>query len=183
MRIIGGSRGGTIIKAPKNLPVRPITDRSKESLFNILENRYDLDEVSVLDLFSGTGNISYEFASRGSESITAVDMNYHCCKFIVRQSEKLGFKQIKVVKQSAEAFLKSKAAQWDLIFADPPYAFSHGQYLELIRLIFEVDALKINGSFILEHHSVNNFEDHPNFVEKRVYGQNILSFFELADQD
>ena len=82
MRIISGRWKGRHLIAPTSLPVRPTTDMAKEALFNILSNEFDLDGVAVTDLFAGTGNISYEFASRGALNVRAVERDRGCVKYI-----------------------------------------------------------------------------------------------------
>ena len=121
MRIISGKYKGKRLMAPKKLPVRPTTDFAKEGLFNILNNKIRFDEVSLLDLFSGTGNISYEFASRGTDEVTSVDAHYGCVKYINQISEELDF-SIKTVKSDVFKYLKTTPFTFDVIFADPPYA-------------------------------------------------------------
>lgn len=175
MRIIGGTKRGIIIHAPQNLPVRPTTDRSKESLFNILENRYDWDGLKALDLFTGTGNISYEFASRGVSEITSVDKDFSCVKFVKETAVKLDFKQIQVRKQDVFTFLKNDTVSYDLIFADPPYALD--RIVDLSSLVFEKKLLKSNGLLIIEHGSNLDLSIQRGFFEDRKYGQSTFSFF------
>jgi len=136
MRIISGSHKGRRLRAPKNLPVRPTTDRSKEALFNILQNQYEWSEIKTLDLFSGTGNISYEFASRGVSSVTAVDQNRFCTAFISKSSKELEL-EIQVIQSDVFKFIKDCSLEFDLIFADPPYDIGEEKYFELIELIFK----------------------------------------------
>ena len=119
MRIISGSHKGRRVIAPKKLPVRPTTDRSKEGLFNILQHRLNFESLHVLDLFSGTGNISYEFASRGIANITAVDQNRHCVNFIKKTATDIGL-TINSLQSDSITFLKKKVSHYDLIFGDPP---------------------------------------------------------------
>ena len=120
MRIISGTHKGRRIAAPKNLPVRPTTDRSKEGLFNILQHRLEFDTLSVLDLFSGTGNMSYEFASRGVSNITSVDQNRNCIHFIQKTATELSL-NINSIQSESTLFLKKNLQDYSLIFADPPY--------------------------------------------------------------
>ena len=120
MRIISGKHKGRRITAPKNLPVRPTTDLAKESLFNILNNHYYFDTISVIDLFSGTGNIAFEFASRGAKNIHAVDGNFNCVKFINKTSTEFDF-SINAYRSDVFKFLEKTALNADIIFADPPY--------------------------------------------------------------
>ena len=131
MRIISGNYKGRRIIAPKKLPVRPTTDMAKESLFNILRNRYSFSTISVLDLFAGTGNISYEFASRGAKAITAVDANAGCARFIQQTSEQLEM-NINVIKADVYGYLSRAAEQHDLIFADPPYDFETTEFIKIV---------------------------------------------------
>lgn len=119
MRIISGNNRGKKIIAPKNLPVRPTTDKSKEALFNILQNNYEIQNLKILDLFSGTGNISYEFASRGALKIYSIDKNIKCTNFIKQTSINLGM-NIKVIKSDAFKFIKNTKHKFDIIFLDPP---------------------------------------------------------------
>jgi len=178
VRIISGTKKGHIIKAPNNLPTRPTTDRSKESLFNVLNNWYDLDECDVLDLYGGTGNIAYEFASRGAQSVITIDRFKGCTDFIYSESQKLGFTQIQVLRADVVAFLKKCPEQFHIIFADPPFATK--DYELLHQLVFENKLLKPNGTFIMEHHSVHDFSKLEHFEEARHYGQNVMSFYSYS---
>lgn len=121
MRIIRGTHRGRKITAPANLPVRPTTDLAKESLFNILDNHVYFEDLKVLDLYSGTGSIAYEFASRESKLVVAVDINPKCVAFIQETSTRLAFDNLKVVRSSSIGFLNHCKDKFDLIFADPPY--------------------------------------------------------------
>jgi 16S rRNA (guanine966-N2)-methyltransferase len=177
MRIISGSHKGRRISAPKKLPVRPTTDRSKEALFNILQHQYPWEDTSVLDLYSGTGSISYEFASRGVEKITAVDQNRMCIDFIQKTAQSLDF-QIQSIQMDAIKYLSAVRTQFDLIFADPPYNLGDKNYIELIETIFDNKILEDGGLFIIEHGEQEVFKDHPSFAQSRKYGSNVFSFFE-----
>ncbi len=179
MRIISGQHKGKRIVAPKNLPVRPTTDMAKESLFNILNNRLSFQDTRVLDLFAGTGNISYEFASRGTQDITSVDQNFHCIKFIKKTVSELQFEnKITPIKSDVFKFLEKKQSPYDCIFADPPYDFSEEQFLTVPNLIFQHDLLSPEGILIVEHSTFTNLSEHPHFVEKKKYGSVCLSFFQ-----
>jgi len=175
VRIVSGTHKRRLINAPKNLRVRPTTDFAKESLFNILKNHLKFDHLrEVLDLFAGTGNISYEFASRGSENITAVDMNFKSTKFIKNTAGELGF-DIHVVKANVFSFLEYCKKTYDLIFADPPYDMSR---IEMIPdIIFEKGLLNKAGWLIVEHSKDISFNEHPNFFEHRKYGKVNFTFF------
>ncbi len=176
MRIVSGTHKGRRLQAPKKLPVRPTTDMAKEGLFNILSNRYHLPGLKVLDLFSGTGNISFEFASRGVTSITAVDSNYNCIGFISKTSNELDF-DIATVKKDVFKFLEQTQSSFDIIFADPPYNFHRDQLKVLSDKVFENQLLQENGSFIIEHATQNDLSNLKYFKEKRKYGSSIFSFF------
>ncbi|MAZ31059.1 MAG: 16S rRNA (guanine(966)-N(2))-methyltransferase RsmD [Flavobacteriales bacterium] len=175
MRIVSGSHKSKRITAPKKLPVRPTTDMAKESLFNILNNDYFFDEICVLDLFSGTGNISYEFASRGTLEILSVDQNYNCVKFIQETAQNLNLKAIHVIQSEVLFFLQKQKISRDIIFADPPYDFK--LFDDLISLVFEKKLLNKDGIFILEHCQENNFSTHAFFKKTKRYGNVNFSFF------
>ena len=175
MRIISGSHKGRKIIAPAKLPVRPTTDRAKEALFNILYHRLRFSQLTVLDLFSGTGNMSYEFASRGCPSITSIDLNSSCIRFIELTAEKLNFDAILAIQSDYKRYIQSCPQLFDLIFSDPPYQLAE---LNLIPdLVFENEILHPDGLLVLEHGKANNFEDHPFFLGHRKYGNVHFSFF------
>ena len=177
MRIISGSHKGRKLVAPKNLPVRPTTDRSKEALFNILQHQYDWENTTVLDLFSGTGSISYEFGSRGVKNIIAVDQNKMCIDFIRKTSESLKL-PIQVTQMDTRKYLSSVKMQFDLIFADPPYDMATPKYHEIIEKVFANQLLDEHGLLIIEHSDQEGFEEHSRFSQSRKYGSNVFSFFE-----
>lgn len=177
MRIISGIYKSIRINAPKNLPVRPTTDMAKEGLFNIINNRYYFDDISVLDLFAGTGNISYEFASRGTTQITCVDQNFGCIKFINQTSDKFEM-SIKTIKSDVFKFLKNTKLTSNIIFADPPYAFSEEQFALIPELIFKNNLLSKNGILIVEHAKQTDLSSLEYFSYSKIYGGNMFSFFE-----
>lgn len=177
MRIISGKHKGKRLVAPAKLPVRPTTDVAKEALFNILNNYYHLSDLKVLDLFSGTGNISYEFAARGTEDITAVDANYDCVKFIKKTSAQLEFPII-TIKSDVFKYLERAAQKADLIFADPPYDMSEEDFARIVQLVFENQLLLENGMLILEHSKHTDLSQLDHFSESRKYGNSVFSFFE-----
>ena len=172
MRIISGKHKGKRIIAPHNLPVRPTTDRAKEALFNILDSRYYFNDKNVLDLFSGTGNISYEFASRGIEDITCVDSNYNCIKFIDTISEQLKV-NLSTTKSDCIEFLKKCKKQFNFIFADPPYNYQNHQ--AIVEFIKVNNLVKNDGCLIIEHDKTTSFEDDN--AEVRKYGTVHFSIF------
>ena len=180
MRIVSGTHKSKRIYAPKNLPVRPTTDMAKESLFNILNNDYYFDEIRVLDLFSGTGNISYEFASRGTQQILSVDQNLNCVRFIQKTAEELGFKAITTLKADVFEFVTKHKQEYDVIFADAPYDIEGLE--SVIENIFKHDLLANNGFLILEHPKEQDFSELPNYINKRRYGNVNFSFFERNEE-
>ena len=178
MRIVSGIYKGKKIFAPKKLPVRPTTDFAKEALFNILHNNYHFSGVTVLDLFSGTGNISYEFASRGAESIIAVDSHLGCVKFINKTTEELDLPII-TVKSDVFKYLSTTPVTLDIIFADPPYNFEVDSLQQLVTTTFENNLLKEDGVLIIEHSKKMDLSSVEHFSEARKYGNSMFSFFYL----
>jgi len=178
VRIISGKNRGRKIVAPANLPVRPTTDMAKESLFNILNNYIDFKDLDVLDLFAGTGNISYEFASRESKTITSVDNNHACTRFISQTAEKLNYDNLYVIQSDFMAFINNTIKKWDLIFADPPYNMANIETIP--NIIFEKKLLNNNGWLIVEHNKNIDFSNHPKFNNHRAYGKVNFSFFVLS---
>lgn len=176
IRIISGQFKGRRISAPKKLPVRPTTDMAKESLFNILNNHYYFDEISVLDLFSGTGNISYEFASRGTEQITAVDANFGCIRFIQETAEQFEM-PISVIKSDVFKYLENSNSKYTIIFADPPYDFSVDQFSKIPELVFENNLLEEEGLLIIEHAKHTDLSNIDNYEYSKNYGGSSFSFF------
>ena len=178
MRIISGLYKSRKIIAPKNLPVRPTTDMAKESLFNIINNLYYFGDISVLDLFAGTGNISYEFASRGTEQITCVDQDFGCIKFINQTAE--AFKMpIQTIKSDVFKFLEKSNVKANIIFADPPYNFTFEQFSKIPELVFQNNLLYEEGLLIVEHSKHTDLSKLENFSYSKSYGGNMFSFFEI----
>ena len=176
MRIVSGIHKGKRITAPKKMPVRPTTDIAKEALFNILNNDYYFDEISVLDLFSGIGSISLEFASRGTKNIISVDNHYACVKFLSNTATELNC-EIQTIKSDVYKFLDSSTQQYDIIFADPPYHFSSEQFERIYHQVFDKKMLKENGLLIIEHSKKTDLSSLNNFSKLKKYGGNCFSFF------
>jgi 16S rRNA (guanine966-N2)-methyltransferase len=179
MRIIGGILKGLRLNPPTNLPVRPTTDLAKEALFNILLNKIEFEDIKVLDLFSGTGNISLEFASRGASEVVAVDRSIQCIHYLNDTSRQHKLTQIKTFKADVLKYLQIETEQYDVIFADPPYDLN--QIPEIPKIIFEKNLLLPGGLLIVEHQSLQNLSNHPAFVEQRKYGHSSFSFFQAAE--
>lgn len=175
MRIIGGRLRGLRLNPPNNLPVRPTTDLAKEALFNILQNQIDFENLKVLDLFAGTGNISLEFASREAAQVVSVDRSIQCINYIKDASRQHGLTQIKTFKADVLKYLQIETEKYDLIFADPPYDMP--QIPELPKIIFDRDLLAEDGLLIIEHQSFQNLSQQPGFIEQRKYGHSSFSFF------
>ncbi len=175
MRIIAGKYRSKRIVAPKAIKARPTTDYAKESLFNILNNWFDLDDIEVLDLFAGTGNISYEFGSRGAKKIVSVDIALASQKFISRLSKEMEL-PLTVIKADAFRFLRTHVGQYDVVYADPPYA--HPNISALPGLVLGQNLLKPNGILIVEHDEQTDFSKTERFLEMRKYGKVHFSFFE-----
>ncbi len=175
MRIIGGKLRGLRLNPPKNLPVRPTTDLAKEALFNILQNQIEFEGIRVLDLFSGTGNIALEFASRDAAEVVAVDRSIHCVNYLKETAVKHGLSNIKVYKEDVFKYLAFETDRFHLVFADPPYDLN--RLPEIPGIIFDKNLLLPGGLLIVEHQSMQNLSKHPAFAEQRRYGHSSFSFF------
>ncbi|MDY0076304.1 MAG: 16S rRNA (guanine(966)-N(2))-methyltransferase RsmD [Bacteroidales bacterium] len=178
MRIIRGKYQRRQILPPTNLPVRPTTDMAKESLFNILENTLDFEEVEALDLFTGTGNIAFELASRGCISVLAIEQDKVCFQFVKNTVTQLKMDNLTVLRMDVFKFLPGTRQQFDLIFADPPYDSSH--YELLADLILNSELLKPEGILVIEHPTTVDFSGNAAFTELRKYGRVHFSFFSKA---
>ncbi|GGD27769.1 16S rRNA (guanine(966)-N(2))-methyltransferase RsmD [Flavobacterium orientale] len=181
MRIISGKYKGRRIAAPKNLPVRPTTDMSKEALFNILNNHFNFASLKVLDLFAGTGNISYEFASRGSEPIIAVDGNYGCVSFIKKTTDAFEF-NITAIKSDVFQFLEKTKGDFDIIFADPPYDLDQAKFEKINELVFQNELLSEDGMLIIEHSKHTKLNHLQHFSFEKAYGGSVFTFFEIENE-
>lgn len=178
MRIISGRHGGRKIHPPANMPyTRPTTDIAKEGLFNILQNRIDFEGITTLDLFGGTGAISYELASRGAADLTIVEKDKQMAAFIQKNMAELGFLNCRLVQNEVFKFLEGCTLRFDFIFAGPPYALQTID--ELPKMIIQKKLLFADGIFVLEHTPRNKYESYPGFVKERNYGTTVFSFFEL----
>jgi 16S rRNA (guanine966-N2)-methyltransferase len=176
LRIISGKYRGKTLRPPKNLKVKPTTDFARESLFNIIYNNFNIEEINVLDLFSGTGSISFEFASRGCPKIHLVENNIKQISFIIKTITELDFGQIKPIHSNVLTYIKSCHTIYDIVFADPPYDLN---WLDsLPELVFKHLLVRDNGWFILEHPKTFSFSSFPQFKDHRRYGKVNFSFFQ-----
>ena len=174
MRIISGKYKGRRIAPPKNLPVRPTTDMSKEALFNVLNNHFNFSELKVLELFAGTGSISYEFGSRGCSPILCVDGDMGCVNFIKKTAKEFEF-DITAIKSDVFTFLEKHSGNYDIIFADPPYDLNW--LSDIPDMVINSELMNSDSIFIMEHPKSISFGSHPLFSEHRHYGSVNFTFF------
>jgi len=175
VRIIRGFLKARRFSPPKNFPSRPTTDFAKEGLFNVLENSVSLYKLEILDLCAGTGNISYEFASREAGNITSVEQNFYCVRFMQQMIKEHKLEQVMhVFKSDVRDFVRKSEKSHDLIFFDPPYEVEF--YHDLISTIFERNILKENGLLVVEHGKKTSFANYPSFEKEKVYGNVHFSF-------
>lgn len=175
MRIIGGTHRGRRINPPSNFKARPTTDFAREGLFNILNNRVDFESIDVLDLFAGTGSISYEFASRGVKSVHLVEKDIKHISGIKKILKDMDLQNVRPIHIDVKAYLKTCSIKYDIVFADPPYELSWLQ--ELPDIVTQAGIIKEGGVFILEHPRDISFTNHKLFFEHRNYGGVNFSFF------
>lgn len=176
MRIVGGIYKGRIFNPGKNFKARPTTDIAKEGLFNILENRYDFSNKTVLDLFSGSGSIGYEFISRGCKEATMVEKDFVHHRFILKILDTLKIENANIFRADVFSFLRNYKDKFDFIFADPPFELKY--FTEIPDVVLNSELLKEDGLFILEHPKEYDFSKHPFFKENRKYGKVNFTFFE-----
>jgi 16S rRNA (guanine966-N2)-methyltransferase len=176
MRIVGGDLGGRKFNPPNKMPhTRPTTDIAKEGLFNIIENNLDISQLKTLDLFGGTGSISYELASRGAIDQTIVEKDPKMYEFIKKMSKQLGIVDLNIIKMDVFRFIETSSEKFDFIFAGPPYAL--GNIDDLPRLIFDKQLLNHKGWFVLEHTPKNDYKKFSFYKTERNYGTTVFSFF------
>ncbi len=176
MRIIGGDMGGRKFNPPNKMPyTRPTTDIAKEGLFNVMQHQLDFEELKTLDLFGGTGNISYELASRGVSDLTIVEKDSQMYEFIKKTSKELRIENLKTVKMDVFKFIENCTDKYDFIFAGPPYALTYID--DLPKLIFEKKLLNKGGWFVLEHTPRNDYKQFPFYKSEKNYGTTIFSIF------
>lgn len=176
MRIIGGEHGGRKFNPPSKMPyTRPTTDIAKEGLFNVLQHQLDIEELKTLDLFGGTGSISYELASRGAQDLTIVEKDNAMYEFIKKTKSELRIDNLKTVKMDVFKFIDQCTEKFDFIFAGPPYALTTID--ELPRKIAEKQLLNSGGWFVLEHTPRNDYKKFPFYKTEKNYGTTIFSIF------
>lgn len=176
MRIITGTLKSRKLVLPKGVETRPTTDRTKESIFNILEVRKGLEDASVLDLFSGSGNLAIEAISRGAQKAVCVENNKKCSTSIEKNVEAFGIKdQVKTITADVWGFINGFASPYDIVFADPPYDYPY--MTELANQVISGGWLKEDGWFVLEHDLRHNFSTHPHCVFSKAYGRTIVTIF------
>ncbi len=178
MRIVSGKYKGRAINPPRNLRARPTTDFAKENLFNVLGNLVDFEECDVLDLFAGTGSISYEFASRGARSVTSVEINAVHYDFIRRTAAQLGIGNLYAVKANVFLYLRSCPKRFDIVFSDAPYDLEGSE--RVVDLVLGGDLLREGGIFVFEHSRKMDFSHLDAFWQLRSYGSVQFSFFKKA---
>lgn len=176
MRIISGKLGGRRIQPPAQMPhTRPTTDIAKEGLFNVIQNNLDIETLDTLDLFGGTGSISFELASRGARKQVVVEKDPQMHRFITSSAQKLGLDHLQVINMDVFKYIRTCNQSFDFIFAGPPYALA--EIDELPRLVFAHELLKPGGWFILEHTPRNDYQRFPFFRTERKYGTTLFSIF------
>ena len=175
MRIISGSLKGKNLSPPAHLPARPTTDFAKTGLFNIINNYYHFENLNILDLFGGTGNISFEFISRGAPKVTYIEKDSRCFRFVKSEHEKLKLERMVLFKSDVFSFLKTTREKFDLIFADPPYDTTDAK--ATVQTVFDLDLLTENGMLIVEHSTRQNLANEPCYRQTRKYGNVQFSFF------
>lgn len=181
MRVIAGILGGRRFNPPGHMPhTRPTTDIAKEGLFNILQNQLDFEELKTLDLFGGTGSISYELASRGVPDLTIVEKDPVMFDFIKKTAASFGITGLRAIKMDVFKYIQTCSERYDFIFAGPPYALQDID--ELPRLVFEKRLLRKGGRFVLEHTPRNDYKSYPFFRTERNYGTTVFSTF-IEDRD
>lgn len=181
MRIISGKYKRRRFDVPKNIKARPTTDFARENLFNVLNNQIDFEDIKALDLFAGTGAISFELLSRGAAQVVSVEKHSTQYDFIKKVSRELKDDNILPIKGDVFRFIASSREKFDFIFADPPYDLPELE--QIPDLIFKAGLLKEDGLFILEHSKKNDFSDMPQFEELRTYGSVNFSFFRLKPEE
>jgi 16S rRNA (guanine(966)-N(2))-methyltransferase RsmD len=179
MRIIAGTHKGRRLRIPKKLNVRPTTDRAKEALFSILNHKLNFESASVLDLYSGTGSVGFEFCSRGCPNVIAVDADHNCSVFIAKTAEEFGF-SLQSIRSTVQSYLSRCVTDFDIIFADPPYEDGEEEFQMIKDNIQTRKLLRAGGLLIFEHTKQLDFGSDEAFIEARKYGSSVFSFFQFT---
>ena len=180
MRIISGKYGRRRFDVPTNITARPTTDMARENLFNVLNGLIDLEGKTVLDLFAGTGAMSFEFLSRGAARVTAVEKARTQAEFIKKVQRQLGDENLTLIRGDVFKFLATCRQSFDVVFADPPYDLP--RFGEIPQLILDSPLVHDGTLFIMEHPREHDFSALPNFSQQRVYGKVNFSLFEIGDE-
>lgn len=176
MRIISGKYKGKYIPVRKNFRARPTTDFAKENIFNVINNHFYFEDIEVLDLFSGTGSISYEFASRDCKKVVSVEKDFRSYDFIRKTAKELKLDAIRAIKADTFKFLQNYTEKFDIVFADPPYCLQNLE--EIPGSVFSAEILKPEGWLILEHGKDHQFNDNQHLIDIRSYGSVHFSIFQ-----
>lgn len=177
MRIISGKYGRRRFDVPTSITARPTTDMARENLFNVLAGVIDLEGLTVLDLFAGTGAMSFEFLSRGAAHVTAVEKARVQADFIKRVQGQLGDPNLTLVRGDVFRFVSTCRQSFDVIFADPPYDLP--RFAEVPRLVLDSPLVHDGTLFIMEHPREHDFSALPHFAQQRVYGKVNFTLFEI----
>lgn len=179
MLIIRGKYGRRRFDVPSNISARPTTDFARENIFNVLENLTDLEDADCLDLFAGTGAISFEFLSRECRHVTAVEKASTQWRFISQVAQRLNVDNFTLIRGDVFRFVATCTGKFDIIFADPPYDLP--RFGEIPSLILSSKMLREGTIFVIEHSRNYDFSNLPHFLEHRVYGSVNFSIFRIGD--
>lgn len=180
MRIIRGKYGRRRFDVPRNISARPTTDFARENIFNVLENLVDFEHSDALDLFAGTGAISFEFLSRGCPAVTCVEKSATQYKFIRQVRDMLNATNLNMIRGDVFKYISTTDQQFDVVFADPPYDLTN--FEQVPQAVLNSTILKPGAIFILEHSKAYNFSSLPHFMQHRAYGSVNFSLFQIPKQ-
>lgn len=180
MRIIRGKYGRRRFNVPTNITARPTTDFARENIFNVIENLVDIEGLKCLDLFAGTGAISFELLSRGAASVTSVEKSPTQARFIEKIKHELGDKNLHLLRTDALRFIRDSSSTFDFVFADPPYDLEG--FAEIPEMVLNSNLLHPGSIFIIEHSKKHDFSNLPHFAQHRAYGSVNFSIFEIPEE-
>lgn len=181
MRIIRGKYGRRRFDVPSNITARPTTDFARENIFNVIENLVDIEDARCLDLFAGTGAVSFEFLSRGASQVTAVEKSNTQARFIEKVARELKDDNLRLLRTDALRYIRDAVAPFDIVFADPPYDLP--DFGEIPGAVLESKLLKPGSLFIIEHSRNYDFSALPHFLQHRAYGSVNFSLFEIPEEE